>query len=539
MGLLALFLALFLPLSMVMGQPTPAFADDRVVIPDSGFEDGSISSWIASGTPVQFSTPLGNSGQGTGFFSGEVTFNAPSRGISTCEPSGVAAALWAFGAAGGTSGALQPKSNANFDGATSALGLAPTDNAAIKQLLEDQRVSSGCGGDSTPTDAEWIKREFTLEAGKTYRMAWNYVGTDYVPFNDGSLTSLVYKDAGTSTVTINNQVQSYALLGFTNPGTGDYSTGSYGSTGWQTATYSVSVTGKYDLGFAVFNMGDTSLSPLLFIDDLPGTTTKDGAPFTPVISNNPLLAPEGGGDSDSETAPTQPAPAPPKDPAIGLDLAGKNGRIVEGTPVIIGGTDLPPGAGWSVKVFEPEIVLATGSAPPSGNVSGQFPLPALAGPGTYTIRFQVDLGAGGVLELYRVIQVAADGTISDIGVNAVGSAGVKPVEPLRLAYTGLQSSTLPWWALVSLAMGILLVLYSIRARGLIEAAEAVNEMAQVRTPWEILSTPISVPGITYTPQSTHHVSAPSLRDSIRELDLALSRTILAHFDMIIPAKTFR
>ncbi len=79
-----------------------------------------------------------------------------------------------------------------------------------------------------------------METGKVYTMSWNYIGTDYVPFNDGSITSLVYQGAGSSpSVTVNNQLQNYALLGFTNPGTGDYSTGSFGSTGWQYSTYQV------------------------------------------------------------------------------------------------------------------------------------------------------------------------------------------------------------------------------------------------------------------------------------------------------------
>ena len=155
-----------------------------------------------------------------------------------------------------------------------------------------------------PTDAAWITKDVQLTSGITYTMSWNYVGTDYVPFNDGSITSLIPVSVGSNpVVTVNNSVGSYALLGFTNPGTGDYSTNSFGSTGWQVSTYQVSVTGTYKLGFAVFNLDDTALSPALMIDDQPGNTDRcdqigaNCSSFGGVTPNNP-------------TAPTVPPTVP-------------------------------------------------------------------------------------------------------------------------------------------------------------------------------------------------------------------------------------
>jgi hypothetical protein len=98
-------------------------------------------------------------------------------------------------------------------------------------------------------------------------------------------------------VTVNGQ-QKYALLGFTNPGTGNYSTGSYGSTGWQQIVITVTVTGTYDLSFISFNLGDTALSPILFIDEIIGTTQLNGQEFTSVAPNA------------GSTAPPPPAPPP-------------------------------------------------------------------------------------------------------------------------------------------------------------------------------------------------------------------------------------
>jgi hypothetical protein len=89
-------------------------------------------------------------------------------------------------------------------------------------------------------------------------------------------------------------------LGFTNPGTGNYATDSYGSTGWQLARFTVPASGTYILGFASFNLGDTALSPMLFIDEIQGTTTLNGATFAPVAPNAGSTAP-----------PAEPPPPPP------------------------------------------------------------------------------------------------------------------------------------------------------------------------------------------------------------------------------------
>ena len=83
-------------------------------------------------------------------------------------------------------------------------------------MLSSQAQASGFGG-GNPTDAAWITREVELTAGVTYTMSWNYMATDYVPYNDGSITSLVpVSVASTPVITVNNFEQSYALLGFTN-----------------------------------------------------------------------------------------------------------------------------------------------------------------------------------------------------------------------------------------------------------------------------------------------------------------------------------
>jgi len=231
-----------------------------------GFESGNLSSWTTSGSDAAISTGLNNVSYGGG-------------------------KTWTIRPYGTYMAQLYPSGAVQFDNATASLGLTSTDNTAIRNFMT---ANSG-GGNPTPTNASWIKRTVTLQAGSTYSFAWNYLSTDYTPFNDGSMITLVHSSDPTKIPTLNNEQKRYALLGFTNPGTGNYSTDSYGSTGWQLAVFTVPVTGDYVLGFAAFNLGDTALSPMLFIDELQGTTELNGQSFGPIAPNAGSSAPTTGG----------------------------------------------------------------------------------------------------------------------------------------------------------------------------------------------------------------------------------------------------
>lgn len=267
-------------------------------ISGADFEDGSLSSWeIGSQTGSLTNGTISGGGTGVTLISGAVTFNSGSHGAVGSPTLGdgspnpyyqpaVDPATWSFSPYGSYGVALQPNGNQQFAEALTALGVSSADQADLLSELSSQASASGYGS-GTPTDASWIKKVVTLEAGTTYTMSWNYIGTDYVPFNDGSITSLTPISASDATISVNNSGSQFALLGFTNPGTGDYSTGTFGSTGWQISTYSVSVSGDYLLGFAVFNLDDTALSPVLLVDSQPGSTQKNGEDFGAVAPNNP------------------------------------------------------------------------------------------------------------------------------------------------------------------------------------------------------------------------------------------------------------
>jgi hypothetical protein len=182
---------------------------------------------------------------------------------------------WVYTTNGAKSGRLQPQANNTFSTVLqSTLGLTSTEVTAVRAAFS-----------GSPTNSAFTFRTVTLEAGVTYRMAWSYTSTDYAPYNDGSLTTLVPL-SGSPTITVNNSAKRWALLGFTVPPTGIYSTGDYGSTGWQIATYQVDTTGDYKLGFSVFNIGDTAMSPVLIVDDERGSVTRSGVAFGAVAPND-------------------------------------------------------------------------------------------------------------------------------------------------------------------------------------------------------------------------------------------------------------
>ena len=238
----------------------------------AGFETGNVNGWTISGGDSIASQAVVNL----------------CTGNSKC---------WTINPYGSWMGKLYPSGSVQFNSATTSLGLTTAENTAIRQFM----TTNAGGGDPTPTNASWMKRTMTLTAGTTYSFAWNYVSTDYTPFNDGSMVTLVHSSNAGVIPTLNNSQQRYGLLGFTNPGTGNYATDSYGSTGWQKVTFTVPQTGDYVLGFATFNLGDTALSPMLFVDEIQGTTLLNGTAFAPI-------APNPGSTAPSATTPTPTAP---------------------------------------------------------------------------------------------------------------------------------------------------------------------------------------------------------------------------------------
>lgn len=262
--IIALFLLLF---------AMPAFAQAT----NLGFENGNYTGWTVSNGSTTLKTNWSSDGSGVQVTTGMTNYCPGGGKCWTVTPYGsYMVSLQAGGA------------SPQFDSAMSTLGLQSSTITSIRNTIYSN-------GNMYPTNATSISRTVFLQAGVTYTYAWQYVSTDYVPYNDGSMITVT---GGPGTATINGQTQDFALLGFTNPGTGNYSTNSYGATGWQVAVFTVPTDGNYLLGFASFNLGDTALSPILFIDQMQGTTSLNGTTFTPIQPNS------------GSTAPPPPAPEP-------------------------------------------------------------------------------------------------------------------------------------------------------------------------------------------------------------------------------------
>lgn len=107
-------------------------------------------------------------------------------------------------------------------------------------------LSVGSSSTLAPTDGSAIKTTVALHAGDVLSFDWNFVGHDYLPFNDFSFA------------TINGATY---LLGLTQ------AVGDFGSTGWKTFTYTATTDGNYTLGIGEFNVNDTLLNSHTFVDN--------------------------------------------------------------------------------------------------------------------------------------------------------------------------------------------------------------------------------------------------------------------------------
>lgn len=233
----------------------------------------------------------------------------------------------------------------------------------------------------------------------------------------------------------------------------------------------------------------------------------------------------GGGSGSSSSAPAAPVVERFGTPAVGVALQASVGRLVEGTPVSFTGNSMKTGSTYVLTVNSNPVILAEGVIADNGRISGLPRLPALP-PGTHTLRLTTTGWDGSTAVISQVFVVGEDGRFTEIN-DPVGSVGAPATEPRTLPSTGVESTVLPWWALVMVSLGALLVLYSARAQHMARRPEFLEALRNARTPWEVLATPIRVPGIDYNPSAVDpDAQALSLGEALRELDVAFSRIIV-------------
>lgn len=239
----------------------------------------------------------------------------------------------------------------------------------------------------------------------------------------------------------------------------------------------------------------------------------------------------GGGSAPAPSGPAAPVVERFGTPAVGVALQAAVGRVVEGTPVSFTGNSMKTGSTYVLTVNSNPIILAEGVIADNGRITGLPRLPALP-PGTHTLRLTTTGWDGSTAVISQVFVVGEDGRFTEIN-DPVGSVGAPAAKPATLPSTGVESTMLPWWALVMVSLGALLVLYSARAQHMASRPEFREALRNARTPWEVLATPIRVPGIDYSPSAVDPDSqALSLGEALRELDVAFSRIIIQQLSRV-------
>ena len=225
----------FLPVVFIAGIFTTAAAQ----ITNPGFETGNLAGWSASANVA----------------------------VASGLPVTVSGSTWFISPAGTYQAVVQPTGIINQATAETNLGLP-----AGALFAFNNSVFNGTSG---ATDFGTLAQTITLAANQSITMHWNYVSRDYAPYNDGVMAMLSgpgYQDIRLLAVTVNAY------------GSGAIVTGSYGSTGWHSVTFTAPAAGTYTLAFAAFNGGDQDMDPVFFVDGAPGATSNPGEPVVDAVS---------------------------------------------------------------------------------------------------------------------------------------------------------------------------------------------------------------------------------------------------------------
>lgn len=299
--------------------------------------------------------------------------------------------------------------------------------------------------------------------------------------------------------------------------------------------------GSNSLGAITFGDGDTQATVCFTFNGalVPGTVYK--VRIVKHVSSVPTQVAvgfithaacvSGGGSAPPSAPPSAPSePAAPiverfGTPAVGVALQASVGSAVEGTAVSFTGYSMKTDSTYLLTVNSDPVILAEGVIAENGRITGLPRLPALP-PGTHTLRLTTTGWDGSTAVISQVFVVGEDGRFTEIN-DPVGSVGAPAAKPATLPSTGVESTVLPWWALVMVSLGALLVLYSARAQHMASRPEFREALRNARTPWEVLATPIRVPGISYSPSGVvPEAPALSMSEALRELDVAFSRIIV-------------
>lgn len=186
---------------------------------NADFETGNLSGWNTIGTVSA----------------------TPSTTVTTYD-----SVVWSIFANGTTMAQLN-SNGSDISAIESAIGLT---SGTLNALNTNPN-----GGNLTNGSA--LYRTFTAASGDTIALSWDYVATDYIPYNDPAFAVLIGPNAS---VTVLASIH----------GAGQ-AVGTSGHSGWQTFSHNFSVAGDYTLAFVTTNDKDTVLDSVLFVDDAAGS----------------------------------------------------------------------------------------------------------------------------------------------------------------------------------------------------------------------------------------------------------------------------
>lgn len=199
---------------------------------------GAASAYAA---PITFSNGDFEAGNLSGWNTIGSVIATPSTTVTTYN-----SVVWTVNAAGNFMAQLQ-SAGAAVSTIESTLGVAAGTLNALNTNPDGGALTNGSA----------LYRSFSANAGDTLSFAWNYVATDYIPYNDPAFALLIGPSASTT-----------VLASINGLGT---AVGTSGNSGWMNFNSTIGTAGNYTLAFVTTNDKDTILNSFLHIDASAGT----------------------------------------------------------------------------------------------------------------------------------------------------------------------------------------------------------------------------------------------------------------------------
>jgi hypothetical protein len=210
----------------------------------------AFAGFAVQAAPITFTNPDFETGNLSGWSTLGVVNATPSTSVTTFDGT-----VWSVFSAGTTMAQLT-SSGADIGTIESTLGLSPGTLNALNVNPDGGILTNGSA----------LYQSFSGNAGDTLSFAWNYVATDYIPFNDPAYAILIGGAGADATV-----LASINGLGV--------AVGTSGNSGWKTFGATLAASGDYTLAFVTTNDKDTALNSVLHIDATAGSCDPDCPPI--------------------------------------------------------------------------------------------------------------------------------------------------------------------------------------------------------------------------------------------------------------------